>query len=145
MLGPLRCLGLLVHSFCLVSSRLSATEPVPLGTRRELVVDDRLIEQLAGQSTLRLHHPEPSELALETSEPWEGNATYSVTVFPTKSAIAWTIGVATPHTFRGATHRRPAKGIAMPRVPTAFTNCHGNASRRFQEPATDSRGPTTAG
>jgi len=81
MLGQLRCLSLFWLLICLVAPRLSAAEPVPLGTRRELFVDDRLVERLAGQASLRLHHPEPRELALETSEPWEGNATNYVTVF----------------------------------------------------------------
>ncbi|WP_165233481.1 hypothetical protein [Aquisphaera insulae] len=59
----------------------SADEPVPIGTRRELFVDDSLVERLVGRAELRLHHPTPREVALETGEPWEGNATNYVTVF----------------------------------------------------------------
>ncbi|MFN7767580.1 MAG: hypothetical protein ACK5UC_10275 [Planctomycetaceae bacterium] len=74
MLGQLRCLGLFWLKSGLVSPRLSAAEPVPLGTRRELFVDDRLIERLAGQSTLRLHHPNPRDMSCQAESrdgiPW---------------------------------------------------------------------------
>ncbi len=58
-----------------------ADEPVPIDTRRELFVDDALVERLVGHAELRLHHPTPREVALETGEPCEGNATNYVTVF----------------------------------------------------------------
>ncbi len=74
MLGQLRCLGLFWLKSGLVSPRLSAAEPVPLGTRRELFVNDRLIERLAGQATLRLNHPEPRDLSWQAESrdriPW---------------------------------------------------------------------------
>ena len=58
-----------------------ADEPVKIGLRRELFVDDTLVERLAGRVELRLHPPTPREVALETSEAWEGNSTNYVTVF----------------------------------------------------------------
>ena len=58
-----------------------AAEPVALGTRRELFVDDALVERLSGKAELRLHQPTPQNVALVTDEPWEGNATNYVTVF----------------------------------------------------------------
>lgn len=64
-----------------VATHSLAREPVSLGTRRELFVDDALVERLSGRAELRLHPPTPREVALETGEPWEGNATNYVTVF----------------------------------------------------------------
>lgn len=58
-----------------------ADEPVKIGSRRELFVDDALVDRLAGRAELRLHPPTPREVALETNEPWEGNSTNYVTVF----------------------------------------------------------------
>ena len=58
-----------------------AAEPVSIGSRRELFVDDALVERLVGRSELRLHQPTPQNVALVTDEPWEGNATNYVTVF----------------------------------------------------------------
>ena len=43
-----------------------------IGSRRELFVDDALIERLEGGAELRLHHPVPQEIVLEHDEPWEG-------------------------------------------------------------------------
>ncbi len=57
-----------------------ADEPVKIGLRRELFVDDTLVERLAGRAELRLHPPMPREVALETNEAWEGNSTTYVTV-----------------------------------------------------------------
>lgn len=50
-------------------------------SRRELFVDDWLVERLTGRAELRLHQPTPQNVALVTDEPWEGNATNYVTVF----------------------------------------------------------------
>ena len=58
-----------------------ADEPVSIGSRRELFVDDTLVERLAGRAELRLHPPMPREVAVETNESWEGNSTNYVTVF----------------------------------------------------------------
>lgn len=42
-----------------------------IGTRRELFVDDHLIDQQQGVS-LQLHRPVPREIALSADRPWEG-------------------------------------------------------------------------
>jgi hypothetical protein len=56
-------------------------EPVHVGSRLELLVDDSLIERRTGKADLRLHAPTPREVGLVTDRPWEGNATNYVTVF----------------------------------------------------------------
>ncbi|MBI3882149.1 MAG: hypothetical protein HY301_19075 [Verrucomicrobia bacterium] len=55
--------------------------PLVLGTRRELFVDDFLIERLAGGAQLRLHHPEPREIALTHDAPWEGSGSGYHSIF----------------------------------------------------------------
>jgi len=51
----------------------SSENPVrDLGARRELFVDDFLIERFAGQAQQRMHHPVPGEIALVHDAPWEG-------------------------------------------------------------------------
>ncbi|MBL9215396.1 MAG: hypothetical protein JNG83_07975 [Opitutaceae bacterium] len=53
---------------------LAATEPViDLGMRRELFVDDLLLERLDGGAARRQHHPEAREVAIVHDAPWEGN------------------------------------------------------------------------
>jgi len=47
--------------------------PIPIGSQRELFVDDFLIEGLKGGAELRLHHPVPQEIVLTLDEPWEGS------------------------------------------------------------------------
>ncbi|MBI3865177.1 MAG: hypothetical protein HY290_25155 [Planctomycetia bacterium] len=59
----------------------AAGEPIVIGSRRELFVDQALIERLDGRSELKLHHPVPREVALAFDKPWEGNASGYATVF----------------------------------------------------------------
>lgn len=54
-------------------------EPVALGTRRELLVDDRLIDRLDGVA-LKLHEPTPAGVAVRFDHPWEGAFCGYVTV-----------------------------------------------------------------
>jgi hypothetical protein len=65
----------------LVSLSLSAAETTPIGSRRELFVEDALIERVTGEATLRLHHPEPREIALVHDAPWEGSGSGYHSVF----------------------------------------------------------------
>lgn len=57
------------------------SDVIKVGSQRELFVDDFLIERLVGKAELRLHHPNPQNIVLETNEAWEGNGTNYVTVF----------------------------------------------------------------
>ncbi|MFQ5734398.1 MAG: hypothetical protein ACE5KM_20865 [Planctomycetaceae bacterium] len=54
---------------------------IDIGNRRELFVEDGLIERLAGNAALRLHHPTPREIALVHDKPWEGSGSGYHTVF----------------------------------------------------------------
>lgn len=58
----------------------NATEPLDIGSRRELFVDRELVDRESGRVELRLHHPTPREVALTFDEPWEGNASGYPTV-----------------------------------------------------------------
>ena len=57
-----------------------ADEALDLGLRRELFVDDFLIEELDGASQV-LHRPTPREIAIVHDAPCEGNISYYHTVF----------------------------------------------------------------
>ncbi|MBW3539722.1 MAG: hypothetical protein KY476_05580 [Planctomycetes bacterium] len=54
---------------------------VDIGSRRELFVDDLLIDRLSGDVERRLHHPTPQDVALNFDAPWEGSGSNYVTVF----------------------------------------------------------------
>lgn len=59
------------------SAGLTRTEPgdkdaYEIGSRRELFVDDFLVDALGGTAERRLHHPVPREVVLELDRPWEG-------------------------------------------------------------------------
>jgi hypothetical protein len=58
----------------LLSVTFSATadEPVAIRSRRELFVDQSLVERLVGKAELRLQHPTPREIAIVHDAPWEG-------------------------------------------------------------------------
>lgn len=66
MRQPLSCLLL---SLCLPAW---SAEVIPLGSRRELLVDDHLIASKSG-AELRLHKPQARDVALVCDAPWEGN------------------------------------------------------------------------
>lgn len=56
------------------SNAANAAPPIhDIGSRRELFVDETLVERMSGKAELRLHHPVPQEIALEHNEPWEGS------------------------------------------------------------------------
>jgi hypothetical protein len=55
--------------------------PIAIGDRRELLVDDFLVDKLSGGARLQLHHPTPQEIVLKTDAPWEGNACGYPSVF----------------------------------------------------------------
>jgi hypothetical protein len=54
---------------------------VDIGSRRELFVEDTLIDHLEGGAQLRLHEPAPREIAIVHDEPWEGSSCSYHTVF----------------------------------------------------------------
>jgi len=59
---------------------LTAAEPVDIGSRRELLVDQHLIEQLDGVR-LELHRPVRREVVFRTDAAWEGNGSAYQSVF----------------------------------------------------------------
>ncbi len=71
-----------ITSFALgLALSLSAAEPVDLGDRLELFIDDHLVDKIEGDARLTLHKPEPREVALVTGAPWEGNTCAYYTLF----------------------------------------------------------------
>lgn len=50
----------------------SKTAAVDIGSRRELMVDDFLVERFGGEARLRLHRPAPREAVFVMDQPWEG-------------------------------------------------------------------------
>ncbi len=65
----------------IVSSTLSAEEPVKIGSRLELLVDNFLVESMKGKARLQLHRPTRRELVFRTDARWEGNASAYQSVF----------------------------------------------------------------
>ena len=55
-------------------------EPIEIGSRLELFVDDYLIDELDGARQV-LHRPTPREVAIVHDAPWEGNICFYHTVF----------------------------------------------------------------
>ena len=66
-------LGLGAVTLLLVVTAVRAERPVDIGSRLELMVDDTLIERMAGGAELRMHHPVPREIVLVHDAPWEGS------------------------------------------------------------------------
>ncbi len=56
-------------------------QPIDIGARRELLVDDYFVAELKGGAEIQLHHPVPKEIAIVHDAPWEGSGTGYHTVF----------------------------------------------------------------
>jgi hypothetical protein len=67
-------------SMSLVAANQTPAAPLVIGDRRELLVDDYLIDKLDG-ARLQLHQPVRREIVLVTDAPWEGNACSYPSVF----------------------------------------------------------------
>jgi hypothetical protein len=77
-----RILGVVITLLASSVTCLPATaiEPVDIGSRRELFVDDYLIEAMEGVQ-LRLHRPQMREVVMDYNMPWEGSTCCYQTVF----------------------------------------------------------------
>jgi len=60
---------------------LLADDPIEIGSRRELFVDDHVIERISGRAQLRMYRPTPREIAIVCDKPWEGASCGYTTVF----------------------------------------------------------------
>jgi len=67
-------------AFVCLASAVLAEGPAALGSRRELMVDNHLIDRMDGVS-LKLHKPEAQDVALVCDAPWEGNTSGYFTLF----------------------------------------------------------------
>jgi len=64
-----------------LSAREETERAIQIGSRRELFVDDFIIDRLGGEAELRLHHPTRREMVIHHDSPWEGTASGYHTVF----------------------------------------------------------------
>jgi hypothetical protein len=65
----------------LTATTVFSGEPIDIGSRLELFVDNHLIGEIKGDVHQYLIKPEPKEVVFETGEPWEGNTSGYYTVF----------------------------------------------------------------
>ncbi len=73
----------LILASCLVLCSFSAfaADAIDIGSRRELFVDDLLIDKLSGKAEQRLHQPQIQEIVLVHDLPWEGSGSGYHSVF----------------------------------------------------------------
>ena len=76
-----------MFSFCMVltaafgaASSDEETQPLDIGSRLELFVDDFLIDQFRGLE-LQLHPPQSAGKVFLFDRPWEGNTSFYATIF----------------------------------------------------------------
>jgi hypothetical protein len=58
-----------------------AKDILDIGSRRELFLDNLLVDRLEGGAQRVFHHPVPREVVITFDQPWEGNTCGYVTVF----------------------------------------------------------------
>jgi len=59
----------------------AAQQAIDIGSRRELFVDDYLVDSLSGTAAFDLKKPQAREVVLHTDAPWEGNISAYFTIF----------------------------------------------------------------
>lgn len=79
---------------------------ISVGSRLEPMVDDYLIDAFKGGARLQLNRPQPQEIALRFTKPWEGNVSYYFTIIA--EDWGWRMY------YRGAHYRLIAKDWAHP-------------------------------
>jgi hypothetical protein len=72
---------LLIFEVTLLSATAQPPKAIDIGSRRELFVDDALIDRLVGKAELRLHHPVSQKVVLKHDEPWEGSGSVYHSIF----------------------------------------------------------------
>ena len=92
---------------CVAAERTNTVTEI--GSRRELFVDDCLIDRLAGKAALQLHHPEPREISLVHDAPWEGSGSGYHSVFQDGPLYrmyykSWHLDVKSPGTVNTGSH-----------------------------------------
>ena len=65
----------------LLSGFCGGAEPIDIGSRRELFVDDHLVERISGRARLRLHRPVETDDVFVHDTAWEGSRSMYHTVF----------------------------------------------------------------
>jgi hypothetical protein len=55
--------------------------PIDIGSRRELLVDEFLVERFTGEARLQMHRPVRREVVFRADAPWEGNGSAYQSVF----------------------------------------------------------------
>ncbi|MBK95254.1 MAG: hypothetical protein CMJ79_05995 [Planctomycetaceae bacterium] len=77
---PRRIQLLAIALLLFTAAAQAQSEPIDIGTRRELFVDDYLIDTLSRDVSLQLHKPQVREVAMKYDQPWEGNTSGYPTV-----------------------------------------------------------------
>jgi len=70
-----------VALFLAANGALSAAEPVNIGNRLELFVDNHLVGKITGDVRQELLKPQPKDVVFVTNQPWEGNTSGYYTYF----------------------------------------------------------------
>jgi len=73
-----------IFLFTLIASATSSTsaaDPIDIGNRLELFIDDYLIAKTTGDLVQKMLKPEPKEVILVADSPWEGNTSGYYTLF----------------------------------------------------------------
>ena len=77
--APMKYLNPVLSLLALTS--FASAAPIEIGSRREMFVDDALIDHLSGRAELRLNEPVQREVVLRHDEPWEGSGSGYHSVF----------------------------------------------------------------
>ena len=72
--GALVAGGLLASPLAARQRNRKGSDVIAIGSRRELFLDDALVESTRGKIHFQLHHPIPREQVIHHDSPWEGTS-----------------------------------------------------------------------
>ncbi len=67
-------------ALCLIACGTTLADPIDVGSRRELFIDDALVDSMENV-TLKVHQPVRKEVSIKWDKPWEGSGCGYTTVF----------------------------------------------------------------
>ena len=124
-----------------------AAEPIDIGSRLELMIDEHLVASTSGGIHLQLHKPVRRNVVLVTDRPWEGNACTYTSVFQDGKRFRMYFGSYHYVTTEGkltAAHRQYTSyvesrdGIHSPSHPLGLVALQGSKQNNIVSPYGDS-------
>ena len=115
------------------AEQIESQEPLDIGSRLELFVDDYLIDSMNGVR-LRLHEPRSAGKALVFDKPWEGNTSSYVNIFQDEDRLRMYYRGSTSHGSVQTSFLEPGE-VVVPDHPRVIAYAESRDGVTWKRPA----------